>query len=84
VIVWLWDTSGPDHDACGITADRPAAQERARACLLDDNATRAQVQAAELIAGQDVLDSYYRRFGDRWQGCLTNSGDFRWHRSRQK
>jgi hypothetical protein len=38
----------------------------------------AQVQAAELVDGSDVLDPYYRRFGERWRAWRTQGGAFRW------
>jgi hypothetical protein len=77
VIVWLWDAPGPNRCARGVTVDYARAQEAARACLTADQAATALVQAAELVAGSDVLDPYYARFGRRWQARRTRSGEIR-------
>jgi hypothetical protein len=79
VIVWLWDAPGPAHCASGITIDRASAEEAARACLTNGQASTALIQAADLVAGLDVLDPYYARFGRRWQARRTKSGAIRWH-----
>jgi hypothetical protein len=78
VIVWLWDAAGPACGACGVTADRKTAKSRARACIRSGQAIVAQVQAAEFLAGDDVLDPYYRRFGNRWQARDAQGISFRW------
>jgi hypothetical protein len=78
VIVWLWDAAGPACGACGVTADRKTAKSRARTCIRSGHATVAHVQAAEFLAGDDVLDPYYRRFGDRWQAQLAQGTASRW------
>jgi hypothetical protein len=79
VIVWLWDAPGPARCASGITVDRARAEEAARACLTDGQASTALIQAADLVAGPDVLDFYYARFGRRWQARRTKGGGIRWH-----
>jgi hypothetical protein len=78
VIVWLWDAPGPDRCARGVTIDYARARDAARACLTADQAATALVQAAELVAGSDVLDPYYARFGRRWQARRTGNGGIRW------
>jgi hypothetical protein len=78
VIVWLWDAPGPDRCARGVTLDYARAREAARACLTAEQAATALVQAAKLVAGSDVLDPYYVRFGRRWQGRRTMGGEIRW------
>jgi hypothetical protein len=78
VIVWLWDAPGPARCACGVTIDYARAREAAGACLTAGLATTALVQAAELVAGPDVLDPYYARFGRRWQARRTRGGGIRW------
>lgn len=78
MIVWLWDAAGPACGASGVTADRKTAKSRARACIRSDQAIVAHVQAAEFLAGDDVLDAYYRPFGDLWQARDAQGISSRW------
>lgn len=73
--VWLWEASGPDYSASGVSGDLHSAQRAAAACMADGQADSALVQEAML----DSIEGEYRNIGECWRAHRTVSGATRWH-----
>jgi hypothetical protein len=66
VIVWLWDTDGPDGSASGVTDDQAAACRAAEKGMTATGAATAVVEAAVHLDGGGWMSSRYRRTGHGW------------------
>jgi hypothetical protein len=82
VIVWLWDTDGPDGSASGVTDDQAAACRAAEAGMTSTGAATAVVEVAMHLDGGGWMSSGYRRTGHLW-AARRHDGRVTWTRSRR-
>ena len=78
MIVWLWDTWGPDRRGRGVSGDRATAQRAAEACLRNGHASGARLEEALAILGTESLTSLYQRTGQGWQAQHDTRGGISW------
>ena len=78
MIVWLWDTWGPDRRGRGVSGDRATAQRAAEACLRSGHASGARLEEALAILGTESLTSLYQRTGQGWQARHDTRGGISW------
>jgi hypothetical protein len=81
MIVWLWDSSGPDRAGRGVTDDEGLARRAAEACLRAGQATGARVELAHVVTGFSGLTSGYQRTGQGWT-ARQSAGRVTWVRLR--
>jgi hypothetical protein len=61
VIVWMWDTDGPDRAVGGVTDNEERARRAVEALMLSGQTTAARVEMVHLVTGFGALTSHYQR-----------------------
>ena len=79
MIVWIWDASGPDADACGVAGTAEAAREAAGALVTSGRAVSARVEQAAVVLGT-TLSYGYCPTGRAWHARLDD-GRLTWTRA---
>lgn len=74
MITWLWEASGSEHCARGITDGQERARAIVEAYLLSGLADVATVEGARIALGVYALDDVYERTGKGWRGRVADSG----------
>ena len=83
MVVWLWDTVGPNGSACGVTDSQTTASRAAEEGMVVTGAPTATVEVAMHLDGGGWMSSRYRRTGYVWT-ALRHNGQTTWTESRRR
>jgi hypothetical protein len=83
-MIWLWDASGPEGDACGVSTEEADARTAAVAAMFATGAATTFVESATYDGGGGWMADGYRRTGFGFVVSATADGGCNWRALNQR